>query len=315
MEERIRKYTPGEEGYPGRLRELPDPPRELYVTGELPPEGQLAVAIVGARDCSEYGRYVAGELGRLLGRKGIPVISGMARGIDGISQQAALDGGGKSYGVLGCGVDVCYPAKNRSLYEQLGKRGGLISEYPPGTPPSPWNFPPRNRIVSGLADVLVVIEARVKSGTLITVDMALEQGKEVYVVPGRVTDRLSDGCNRLIKEGAGVLLSPEAFLQELAERGLWKPRKGKEPGQEASEEQGTCRREISGEREEARRRGELDVILGKLDFSPKTIERIRAELPEEYGSRLLPSLIQLCIEKKAVQVSPGSFARSGEGRF
>ena len=222
----------------------------------------------------------------------------------------------------------------------LGKRGGLISEYPPGTPPSPWNFPPRNRIVSGLADVLVVIEARVKSGTLITVDMALEQGKEVYAVPGRVTDRLSDGCNRLIKEGAGVLLSSEAFLQELAERGLWKPRKGKEPGQEASEEQGTCRREISGEREgthgqetlgdrqeacrreisgereEARRRGELDVILGKLDFSPKTIERIRAELPEEYGgSRLLPSLIQLCIEKKAVQVSPGSFARSGEGRF
>lgn len=214
-EEGIRLVTITDEEYPGRLRDIPDAPYCLFVRGRLPEEKAPAVAVIGARECSEYGRYVAMRLGAVLGRGGVTVVSGMAKGIDGISQREALEVGGSSVGVLGSGVDICYPAQNKALYSQLVKTGAVISTYPIGTPALARNFPPRNRIVSGLADAVVVIEARVKSGTLITVDMALEQGREVYVVPGRVTDRLSDGCNRLIRQGAGVLLSPEDFLDEI----------------------------------------------------------------------------------------------------
>lgn len=215
--EQIKHYKIGAPEYPERLKNISGSPKELYVLGRLPEEDRLSVAVIGARDCSEYGKYVARELGAVLGGSRISVVSGMARGIDGISQEAALNAGGSSFAVLGCGVDVCYPEANRQLYERLKISGGILSEYPPGSPALACHFPPRNRIVSGLADVVVVIEARVKSGTLITVDMALEQGREVYVAPGRVTDRLSDGCNRLIKQGAGILLSPEEFLRELLE--------------------------------------------------------------------------------------------------
>lgn len=202
-------------GYPKRLKHIPDAPFAIFVKGKVPEDERVSVAVIGARECSEYGSYVAAALGKALGENGVQVISGMARGIDGISQKAALEAGGTSFGVLGCGVDICYPKQNRELYGQLQEKGGILSAYVPGTQPRAQNFPPRNRIVSGLADVVVVVEARQKSGTLITVDMALEQGKEVYVVPGRVTDRLSDGCNRLIRQGAGIFLSPADLLVEL----------------------------------------------------------------------------------------------------
>lgn len=204
-----------EEDYPQRLREIPDAPFCLYYKGGLPRQEVLSVAVVGARECSEYGEYVAVSLGRFLGEQGVQVISGMARGIDGISQRAAVQAGGSSFAILGCGVDICYPKANRELYGILEKRGGILSPYAPGTQPRPQLFPPRNRIVSGLADAVVVVEARQKSGTLITVDMALEQGRDVYAVPGRLTDRLSDGCNKLLREGAMVFLSPREFLAEL----------------------------------------------------------------------------------------------------
>ena len=215
-EQQIHFLLREEKGFPGKLAEIPDPPYGIFYRGKLPDENEPAVAVIGARECSEYGRYVAEELGQYLGRAGIQVISGMARGIDGISQQAALSAGGTSYGVLGCGVDICYPAQNRRLYEELLEKGGLFSTYAPGTKPLPQYFPPRNRIVSGLSDALIVIEARQKSGTLITVDMALEQGRDVYVVPGRLTDRLSDGCNHLLTQGAGVFLSPESFAEDFS---------------------------------------------------------------------------------------------------
>ena len=195
-----------EEGFPQKLLEIPDPPYGLFYKGKLPEQKQPSVAVIGARECSEYGRFVAEELGRYLGSQEIQVISGMARGIDGISQQAALLAGGTSYGVLGCGVDICYPRQNRKLYEELIQKGGLLSTYAPGTKALPAYFPPRNRIVSGLADALIVIEARQKSGTLITVDMALEQGKDVYVVPGRITVRLSADTG-----GGGVPVTGELY--------------------------------------------------------------------------------------------------------
>ena len=148
-------------------------------------------------------------------RQGIGIVSGMARRADGIAQRAALSAGGYSVAVLGCGVDICYPEENRPLYERLWENGCILSEYPPGTLPHSRLFPPRNRIISALSDLVLVIEAREKSGTLITVDMALEQGKDVFAVPGRITDTCSRGCNRLIGNGAGIAVSVAQLLQEL----------------------------------------------------------------------------------------------------
>ncbi len=198
--------------YPKRLLQIPGYPFAIFVKGLLPDEGKNSVAIIGARDCSEYGRAVAKHLGESFAGHGIQVISGMAYGIDGVGQMAALAAGGSSFGVLGCGVDICYPISNRGLYESLMENGGILSEYCPGTRPIGRLFPPRNRIISGLSDVVIVVEARKKSGTLITVDMALEQGKEILVVPGRITDPLSVGCNSLLKQGASPILSVEDVL-------------------------------------------------------------------------------------------------------
>jgi len=204
--------------YPDRLRNIPDPPFALYVKGKLPMETKPSVAIIGARACSEYGKTVAKHFGRHLGNAGIQIVSGMARGIDGIAQWGAIESDGESFAVLGCGVDVCYPKENNNLYVKLQEKGGIISEYAPGTEPDSKLFPPRNRIISGLADLILVIEARKRSGTYITVLQALEQGKEVYAVPGRVTDSLSDGCNYLLSQGAGVAVGPDGIIEELSRR-------------------------------------------------------------------------------------------------
>lgn len=213
--QKIRFLTPEDPSYPKRLAVLADAPYGLFVRGDLPAEETKAVGIVGARQCSEYGRAVAGRLGETLAAHNVNVISGLAKGIDSAGHFGALRGGGSTYAVLGCGAEICYPPANRQLYGKIEKQGGLLSEYPPGTPPYPQNFPLRNRIISGLCDALVVVEAKEKSGSLITSDIALEQGKDIYAVPGRVGDALSVGCNRLIRQGAGIVLSPEDFLEEL----------------------------------------------------------------------------------------------------
>ena len=204
-----------EERFPERLRRIPDPPFGLYCRGRLPDEDDLqhAAAVIGARMASGYGREQARRFGFRLAARGITIVSGMARGVDGIAQKAALDAGGRSFAVLGCGVDLCYPDENQALYDRLLEAGGILSEFPPGTPPDSKNFPQRNRIISGLADLVLVIEARKRSGTQITVDMALEQGREVFALPGRVSDALSDGCNRLIRQGAWIATCPEDVLE------------------------------------------------------------------------------------------------------
>ena len=201
--------------YPRRLKDIPSPPYALYVKGRLPKEKGRCVAVVGARRCTPYGEEMALQYGKALSRAGVQVISGMARGIDGAGQRGALNGGGRTYGVLGCGVDICYPRENFGLYMDTMKEGGLISEQVPGTKPLPGYFPARNRIISALSDAVLVIEARERSGSLITADMALEQGKDVYALPGPVTSPLSTGCHRLIQQGAGILISPEDLLDEM----------------------------------------------------------------------------------------------------
>lgn len=201
--------------YPAKLLSIPVRPFGIFVKGKLPDVRQRSLAIVGARDCSEYGQYVARHFAEKMAQNGVAVISGLARGIDGIAQRAAMEAGGESFGVLGSGADICYPKSNEKLYRMCMERGGILSTYLPGTPPTPNLFPPRNRIISGLSDGILIIEAREKSGTIITADLALEQGKDVFVIPGRVTDRLSDGCNSLIRQGASLIQSPEQLLEEL----------------------------------------------------------------------------------------------------
>ncbi len=210
-------FTSSEQkNYPNKLRNMPDPPYALYWKGELVEESACSVAIVGARQCSEYGYAVAKELGVKLASCGAVIVSGMARGIDAGGQWGAIKGGGKTFAVLGCGPDVCYPSEARNLYaEILNKKGGILSEYPPGTQPRAGYFPCRNRIIAGLCDCVVVVEAKERSGSLITVDCALEQGKDVYAVPGRICDSLSAGCNSLIEQGAGIVLSVEELIEKL----------------------------------------------------------------------------------------------------
>lgn len=226
--------TVDEKEYPGRLRDIPDAPPFLFFKGELPKRDKPAVAMVGSRKCSIYGREMCLKFSESLAAAGIDIISGMAAGVDGFAHRGAIKAGGKTYAVLGCGVDVCYPAMNRDIFDTLsGKQdrirmdktesdgdnvksyGGIISEYYPGDKALPYNFPQRNRIISGLCDILLVVEAGKKSGTFITVDHALEQGREIFAIPGRIGDTVSDGCNSLIKNGAMMATEPDDIIEEL----------------------------------------------------------------------------------------------------
>ncbi len=212
----IRTISRSDPAYPKRLLQLPDMPKRLFVIGSLPDDTRPTVGIVGARLCDLYGKKTAEDFGRILAANGVQIISGMAIGIDGASQKGALDVKGQTFAVLGCGADICYPTGNQTLYDQIAQTGGIISEQPCGTPPLRAFFPQRNRLISALSDVLLVVEAKSKSGSLITVDFALSQGKSIFAVPGRIGDALSDGCNRLISQGAGIACSPDDILQELS---------------------------------------------------------------------------------------------------
>ena len=214
MSENIKIYKKTEEGYPKTLLQLPDAPARIYVLGELPDPTRPAIAIVGARNCSSYGKNMAYEYARVLTKAGVQVISGLARGVDAAAHAGALAAGGKTYGVMGCGVDFCYPTSSRNLYHTMQQQGGILSEFSPGTPPLAYHFPLRNRIISGLSDAVLVVEAKEQSGSLITANFALEHGHSVYALPGAVTEELSRGCNKLIFDGAGIAYSPEIMLME-----------------------------------------------------------------------------------------------------
>lgn len=206
--------------YPKKLQEIKNPPAGIYVKGRLPEENRPVVAIVGSRVCSQYGRLVAEEFGRELAKCGVQIVSGLARGIDGIAQNAACNAGGSSFGVLGCGINVIYPVQNKKIYEAILERGGLISEVSPDAAPLKQHFASRNRIISALADIVLVVEAKEKSGTKITVARALEQGKDIFAVPGRIFDICSAGCNTLISQGAGIANSPGAVIDALRALGF-----------------------------------------------------------------------------------------------
>ncbi len=207
----------GQAGYPPLLAQLHDPPARLWVRGAA---GNVlarpSVALVGARSCSAYGSQVARTLARELAAAGVVVVSGLARGVDGEAHRGALEAGGTTVAVLGCGIDRDYPARHSELARRIVAGGGLVvSEYEAGIEPAPWRFPARNRIIAGLALATVVVEARERSGALITADFALELGRDVFAVPGEITSGLSDGTNRLIRQGAAPLLGPGDVLDAL----------------------------------------------------------------------------------------------------
>jgi DNA processing protein len=202
--------------YPPLLKNIYDPPPVLYCKGMPLLTDGSAVAVVGSRRSSEYGRMAAHRLSCRLAYAGVTIVSGMARGIDTMAHKGALDASnGYTIAVLGCGVDYIYPPENSSLYKSIMERGTIVSEYPPGTIPMAGNFPARNRIISGLAHGTLVVEAGLKSGALITVDFALEQGREVYALPGNINSPFSEGTNKLLKDGAKMITSERDILEDL----------------------------------------------------------------------------------------------------
>jgi DNA processing protein len=213
-----RSVRRGTAAYPPLLAAIYDPPPQLWVRaeGDLGILERPCLALVGARSCSSYGRAVARSLARDAAAAGAVVVSGLARGIDGEAHRGALDAGGLTVAVLGCGVDRDYPATHRELARSIVESGGLVlSEYEPGVEPAPWRFPARNRIISGLSRVTVVIEARERSGALITADFALEQGRDVMAVPGEITSALSAGSNGLLRQGAAPVTRTQDVLELL----------------------------------------------------------------------------------------------------
>lgn len=250
----IKYITYLEEQYPKRLLPYRDSPIGLFVKGELPPDQVPTAAIVGARNCTEYGRQAAEYLAYELASHGVQILSGLALGVDRAAHEGCLKAGGKTYSVMGCGVNVCYPRENYRLYSEVENSGGIISEFVPGTVPASMNFPMRNRIISGLSDVVIIVEAREKSGSLITGDLALEQGKEVFALPGRINDPLSAGCNRLIQMGAAICLGPKDILE------FW----GIESGE-------VLKRNKKSEKSLAKRE---KLVYSLIDSRPKSLEEI-----------------------------------------
>ena len=278
----------GAADYPQKLQPLSGAPFALFYYGKLPDPEKKAVAIVGARGCTSYGRAAAGSFAEAAALAGAEIISGMACGIDNTAQLAALRVGGTSTAVLGCGTDICYPASSAETYWQLRENGCVLSEYPPGVRPEAWHFPARNRIISGLSDAVLVVEAREKSGSLITADLALEQGRDVYALPGRVGDALSAGCNRLIRQGAGLAESPEEFVAELGLKSLQTVNKCKKNENSLAKEE--------------------NLLYSCVDLKPKNLEEILAESPFS-AEKTMELLLNLLVRGVIREISRGLYVR------
>ena len=238
--------------YPVLLKNIYDPPYVLFYKGTLYAEHRLPIAIIGAREPSDYGRRMARQLAEDLARSGACIVSGLAYGLDRVAAEGALDAEGNDYptiAVLGNGPNVVYPSVNRDVYDLIAKRGAIVSEFMPGIAPTPSHFPMRNRIISGLSRGVIVVEAREKSGTFITVDCALEQGRDVFAIPGRVSDELSMGTNNLIREGlAKITLGAEDVLEEYGIKPMAEERKAVTPAELSFEQELIHRLLMAGER-------------------------------------------------------------------
>lgn len=288
------------EDYAYKLRNIPDPPFAYFKRTDNTKNrsDQPTIAIIGARNCSGYGKEIAKRLGMRCADLGMTVVSGLAAGIDSMAQEAANQAGGFVQAVLGSGVDVCYPAQNRSLYDAVLKNGEILSEYLPGTAPMACNFPPRNRIISGLSDTLIVVEARQKSGTSITVNMALEQGKDVYAIPGRITDPMSLGCNHMISQGAGIITDIEEGLLEIRQMIL-----------ERTAHADKCNKSQDGtglhNMNERKNPYEKDDLKGRLyacmDYMPKTMQQLYEGIGNVNIAEIMTALLQMELDGAIVE--------------
>ena len=264
-----------DDAYPKRLRDIYDPPAVLYVRGELKKEDELAVSIVGSRKTSPYGRWITEKVSQELSRHGVTIVSGMARGIDSLAHWGAISAGGRTIAVLGCGVDVIYPSENRNLFRKIIDCGAVLSEFRMGSPPEAGHFPKRNRIISGLSLGVVVVEASTKSGSLLTAGYALEQGREVFAVPGNVGFEGSRGTNRLIKDGAKMVESSEDVLEEILPQ--WRreeetTQQVESPGRDLPEEERILY-ELLGETPL-----HIDAIIQESGFEPGTVSSLLLNL-------------------------------------
>ena len=267
----IREISCDSMEYPKKLLNYEGMPEKLYVRGKLPDPERPSVAIVGARAASTYGRIQAFRYARRLSEAGVQILSGMAYGIDTEAHKGALEGRSGTWAVLANGVDICYPAGNRALYQRiLREDGGILGEQPPGVRARNYFFPARNRIISGLADLVLIVEAREKSGSLITAQWALDQGKAVFALPGPVNEELSMGCNKLIYDGAGIAYTPEVLLHEL---GI------------------DCEKIVKRKtKNELGLATDLKLVYSCLDLQPKSMEFLIQKTglsPEKTGSLLL----------------------------
>ena len=287
-ENEIRYLTAFDDEFPDKLRFIPNAPDGIYVKGVLPDPDKPSVAIIGARDCSAYGASMAKYFAESLSDAGVQIISGMARGIDGIAQKAAVEAGHSSFGVLGSGIDVIYPKQNKDLFERIVEKGGLISEYPPSTQAIARNFPLRNRIISALSDVILVVESKIKSGTSITVKRAIEQGKDVYAIPGRISDPLSSGCLKLIEDGAGIALAPSSILGSM---GIF----------DTEESEFKLSSKVPLSKKEAR-------VYKVLDFYPRSLEEL-SNMSDLSLPDLISVLLQLELKGVATEVGKNNYIK------
>ena len=291
LEERgISVLTLADEEYPERLREIADSPPALYVDGELP--SAPVVSLVGSRKASATGVENAREIGRALGRRGVCVGSGLALGIDAAAHEGALEAGGPVVGVLGCGIDVVYPRKHRDLFGRVRIGGALVSEYYLGESPLQWRFPARNRVISGISETVLVVEAADKSGALITARHAAEAGRDVYSVPGPIGVPECRGSNRLLADGAGVVLDAEEFAETIA------------PGEPELAANGKVVSEAEPLSETESR------VLGGVGFEPSGTDFISRESGVDVRE-LLPALSMLELKGYVIRDGAGSFARRG----
>ncbi len=272
--------------YPPLLRQIADPPPVLFYRGRLPRHQQVLMAVVGSRKATAYGRQVTKVFAKALAQSGIGVVSGLALGIDGQAHRNSLEHKGYTLAVLGCGPDVVYPSSHKALYREIAEKGCLVSEFPPGTPPNSSNFPRRNRIISGLCRGVVVVEAAVKSGAMITVGYALEQGREVYAVPGNITSAASSGCNHLIEQGARPALHVNQIILDC----------GADP--------------VNPESESSGQSGLSQDILSKIDGQGVSFDEL-SHLTGLPGSVLLGHLVTLELQGLILRLPGQKYARAG----
>jgi DNA processing protein len=308
-----RAITRGDAGFPSRLAEIPDAPATLHVRGTLVDADALAVAIVGSRRATPYGLEVAETLAADLAARGVTVVSGLARGIDSAAHRGALRVGGRTLAVLGSGVDVIYPPENRRLASEIVVRGALVSQFAPGTPPLPHNFPTRNQVIAGISLAVVVVEAAEKSGSLITARLAAELGREVLAVPGRITAPESRGANRLIQDGAHLAMGWEDVVAVLPER--WKACVAATAGTGTAGGAAVAGRgAAAGEPSEYEK--EVTVasrkILGILGEDPIDIDHV-IERSGLGAGRVSAALLELELEGRVRQIEGKRFVRIGRG--